>query len=163
MAVRLRAGEAIRRIVERSDIDEFTERVVDSFWDRPEYRPYRPLREDLRSWVRWNIDLVIRWLVDGQPPTNEDLARFRERAQALASDGMPADLVPANFRRGARYAWTAILESAHDDERPALLETLRDVARFQPAADPRSVLEPHEPPVLASAAGREVHQKEVPA
>jgi hypothetical protein len=123
MPVQLRAGEAVRRIVERSDIDEFTERVVDSFWDRPEYRPFRPLREDLRAWVRWNIDLVIRWLVDGRPPTQTDLERFRERAQALATDGMPADIVPANFRRGARYAWTAILAAARDDERPALLES----------------------------------------
>jgi PucR C-terminal helix-turn-helix domain len=123
VAVQLQAGEAIRRIVERSDLDDFTERVVDSFWDRPEYQPFRPLREDLRAWVRWNIDLVIRWLVDGQAPTETDLERFRERAQALATDGMPADIVPANFRRGARYAWTALLESAHDDERPALLES----------------------------------------
>jgi hypothetical protein len=123
VAVELRAGEAIRRIVERSDLDDFTERVVDSFWDRPEYQPFRPLREDLRAWVRWNIDLVIRWLVDGQPPTETDVERFRERAQALAADGMPADIVPANFRRGARYAWTALLESAHEDERPALLES----------------------------------------
>jgi hypothetical protein len=123
VAVQMRAGEAIRRIVERSDLDDFTEGVVDSFWDRPEYQPFRPLREDLRDWVRWNIDLVIRWLVDGQPPTEADLERFRERAQALAADGMPADIVPANFRRGARYAWTSLLESAHDDERPALLES----------------------------------------
>jgi hypothetical protein len=123
VAVQMRAGEAIRRIVERSDLDDFTERVVDSFWDRPEYQPFRPLREDLRAWVRWNIDLVIRWLVDGQPPTETDVERFRQRAQALAADGMPADIVPANFRRGARYAWTALLESAHDDERPALLES----------------------------------------
>jgi hypothetical protein len=123
VAVQVHAGEAIRRIVERSDLDEFTERVVDSFWDRPEYQPYRPLREDLRAWVRWNIDLVIRWLVDGQPPTEADLERFRERAQALATDGMPADIVPANFRRGARYAWTSLLEAAHEDERLALLES----------------------------------------
>jgi len=52
---------------------------------------------------------------------------------------------------------------AYDDERPALEETLRDVARFQPSADHRAVLDPHESPVLASAAGREVQQKEVPA
>jgi hypothetical protein len=123
VAVQMRAGEAIRRIVERSDIDEFTERVVDSFWDRPEFRPFRPLREDLRAWVRWNIDLVIRWLVDGQPPTEGDLERFRARARELAADGMPADIVPANFRRGARYAWTSLLEAAEEDERPALLES----------------------------------------
>ena len=36
---------------------------------------------------------------------------------------MPPDMVPANFRRGARYAWTALLDAAHEDERPALLES----------------------------------------
>jgi hypothetical protein len=36
---------------------------------------------------------------------------------------MPADVVPANFRHGARYAWTALLEGAREDERPALLES----------------------------------------
>ena len=107
----------IRRIVERVDLDEFTERVLDSFWERPEYQRFRPLREDVRDWVRWNIELVIRWLVDGRPPTEADLERFRERARTLAANGMPADIVPANFRRGARYAWTALLDAAHEDER----------------------------------------------
>ena len=69
MAVQLRASDVIRRIVERVDLDEFTERVLDSFWERPEYQRFRPLREDVRAWVRWNIELVIRWLVDGQAPT----------------------------------------------------------------------------------------------
>ena len=123
MAVQLRASDVIRRIVERVDLDEFTERVLDSFWERPEYQRFRPLREDVRSWVRWNIDLMIRWLVDGQPPTESDLERFRERARMLAANGMPADIVPANFRRGARYAWTAILDAAREDERAALVES----------------------------------------
>jgi PucR C-terminal helix-turn-helix domain len=123
MAVQLRASDVIRRIVERVDLDEFTERVLDSFWERPEYQRFRPLREDVRSWVRWNIDLMVRWLVDGQPPTESDLERFRERARMLAANGMPADIVPANFRRGARYAWTAILDAAREDERAALVES----------------------------------------
>jgi PucR-like helix-turn-helix protein len=123
MAVQLRASDVIRRIVERVDLDEFTERVLDSFWERPEYQRFRPLREDVRSWVRWNIDVMIRWLVDGQPPTESDLERFRERARMLAANGMPADIVPANFRRGARYAWTAILDAAREDERAALVES----------------------------------------
>jgi hypothetical protein len=123
MAVQLRASDVIRRIVERVDLDEFTERVLDSFWERPEYQRFRPLREDVRAWVRWNIDVMIRWLVDGQPPTESDLERFRERARMLAANGMPADIVPANFRRGARYAWTAILDAAREDERAALVES----------------------------------------
>jgi hypothetical protein len=123
VAVELRASDVIRRIVERVDLDEFTERVLDSFWERPEYQRFRPLREEVRAWVRWNIELVIRWLVDGQPPTEADLERFRERARMLAANGMPADIVPANFRRGARYAWTALLDAARDDERAALVDT----------------------------------------
>jgi len=120
MAVQLRASDVIRRIVERVDLDDFTEQVLDSFWERPEYQRFRPLREDVRVWVRWNIDLMIRWLVDGQPPTEADLERFRERARMLAANGMPPDIVPANFRRGARFAWTSLLDAAHDDERAAL-------------------------------------------
>jgi hypothetical protein len=123
MSVQLRAADVIRRIVERVDLDQFTEQVLDSFWERPEYQRLRPLREDVRSWVRWNIELVIRWLVDGQPPTESDLERFRERARMLAENGMPADVVPANFRRGARYAWTAILDAAREEERAALVES----------------------------------------
>jgi len=123
MAVQLRASDVISRIVARVDLDEFTERVLDSFWERPEYQRFRPLREDVRSWVRWNIDLMIRWLIDGQPPSESDLERFRERARMLAANGMPADIVPANFRRGARYAWTAILDAAREDERAALVES----------------------------------------
>jgi hypothetical protein len=123
MAVQMRAADVIRRIVARVDLDQFTEQVLDSFWERPEYQRLRPLREDVRSWVRWNIELVIRWLVDGQPPTESDLERFRERARMLAESGMPPDVVPANFRRGARYAWTAILDAAREEERAALVES----------------------------------------
>jgi hypothetical protein len=130
MAVQVRAGDVIRQIVERTDLDDFTERVLDSFWERPEYQRFRPLREDLRAWVRWNIDLVIRWLVDGRPPTEADLERFRERARMLADNGMPADIVPANFRRGARYAWTALLEGARDDERVALVDSAELLFEF---------------------------------
>jgi hypothetical protein len=126
----LRAGDVVRRIIQRADLDEFTERVLDSFWDRPEYQRFDPDRDDVRRWVRWNIDLVIRWLVDDQPPTKADLERFRERARMLAADGMPADIVPANFRRGARYAWTSLLEGARDDERPALLESADRLFEF---------------------------------
>ena len=74
--------------------------------------------------MRWNVDLVVRWLVDDQRPTQADLERFRERARGLARDGMPpADVVPANFRHGARYAWTSLLEAAQEEQRPALLES----------------------------------------
>ena len=118
-----RAREAIRTIARRIDVEQFTEGVLDSFWSRPEYQRFQPSRDELRSWVQWNIDLVLRWLAEDRRPTPADLERFRERARAWAADGMPPDMVPANFRRGARYAWTALLDAAHEDERPALVES----------------------------------------
>jgi hypothetical protein len=66
---------------------------------------------------------VIRWLTCGEPPSEAELDVFREHASARAAEGIPRDLIPANFRRGARFAWRALLEAATDDERPALLES----------------------------------------
>jgi len=116
-------SEAIRRIIERSDLDDFAERVMDSFWERPEMQLARHERDEMRTFVRWSMDIVIRWLVEGLPPTQAELEIFRERARVRAAEGMPADLAPANLRRGARYAWGALLDEATDDERLALLES----------------------------------------
>ena len=73
--------------------------------------------------MRWNLDLVIRWLTGGEPPNQGEIAVLRKQAQAQADGGFPADMIPANFRRGARFAWRAMLEAATDAERPALVES----------------------------------------
>jgi PucR C-terminal helix-turn-helix domain len=117
------AGEVVRRIIERADLDEFADRVLDSFWERPEFQDVHPPRERVRAWVRWNLDLVVRWLVEQRPPSEHELEAFRDHARARAADGVPPDIVPANFRRGARFAWGALLEAATEEERPALLES----------------------------------------
>jgi hypothetical protein len=122
MAVATR-GEVLRRILERADLERFTDRVLDSFWEQPAFQSLHPPREDVRAWVRWNLDLVIRWLTDGSPPTEVELDVLRAHARARAAEGFPADVIPANFRRGARFAWRALLEAATEAERPALLES----------------------------------------
>ncbi|MBV8221643.1 MAG: helix-turn-helix domain-containing protein [Solirubrobacterales bacterium] len=119
----LTRGEVLRRIVERADLEVFTDRVLDSFWEEPALQQLRPDRDDFRSWVRWNLDLVIRWLTDGQPPTDDEVAVFREHARTRVAEGFPPDLIPASFRRGARFAWRAILEVATEAERAALVES----------------------------------------
>jgi hypothetical protein len=116
-------ADVLRRIAERADLEAFADRILDSFWYLPEFQRLHPPREQVRAWVRWNLDLVIRWLVEGRGPSEAELGTFREAARARAADGTPADIVPANFRRGARFAWTALLEAASDEERPALLES----------------------------------------
>jgi hypothetical protein len=119
----LTRGEVLQRIVERADLEQFTDRVLDSFWEQPGFQQLHPPREDVRAWVRWNLDLMIRWLVDGEPPSEQQLDVFREHARARAREGFGPDVIPANFRRGARFAWRAMLEAATEDERAALLES----------------------------------------
>jgi hypothetical protein len=116
-------GEVLRRIVERTDLDLFTDRVLDSFWEQPAFQRLHPSREAERAWVPWNLDLGIRWLTRGQPPGEAELNTFREHARARAAEGFPPDMTPANFRRAARFAWRAMLEAASDAERPALLDS----------------------------------------
>jgi hypothetical protein len=118
----LTRGEVLRRIVERADLELFTDRVLDSFWEQPALQELHHRRDEVRAWVRWNLDLGIRWLVDGAPPGEDEIAVFREHARARADEGFPADMIAASFRRGARFAWRAMLEAATDAERPALVE-----------------------------------------
>jgi hypothetical protein len=119
----LTRGEVLGRIVARADLEAFTDRVLDSFWEQPGFQQLHPPREDVRAWVRWNLDLMIRWLVQGEPPSEQELGVFRDHARARAREGFGPDVVPANFRRGARFAWRAMLEAATEDEHRALLES----------------------------------------
>jgi hypothetical protein len=113
----------VRRIVERADLERFAERILDTFWDNPDFQRLRPPREAVRTWVRWNLELMVRWLAEGRPPSDSELEVFREHARARAAEGVPADVVPANFRRGARFAWRALLDAATEEERSALVES----------------------------------------
>ncbi len=123
MAAVVNRGEVVRRIIERTDLDQFTERVLDSFWETDEFQRFQPPRDRVREWVRWNLDLVNRWLIEGRPPTDSELETFRAHARDRAAEGIPGDVIPANFRRAARFAWGALLDAATDAERPALLDS----------------------------------------
>src|ERR1700748_3682824 len=123
MAAVVNRGEVVRRIIERTDMDQFTERVLDSLWETDEFQRFQPPLDRVRAGVRCNLDLVNRWLIEGRPPTDSELETFRAHARDRAAEGIPADVSPANFRRAARFAWGALLDAATDAERPALLES----------------------------------------
>jgi hypothetical protein len=118
-----RRSELLRELVGRTDMEKFIDVLLDSFWNRPELLELNPPRAETRAWVRWNVQLMSRWLVDSQPPDELALERIREFAYQRAADGTPADLVPANFRRAVRFAWDALLQAATEDERRALIES----------------------------------------
>jgi len=107
-------GEVLRRIVERADLELFTDRVLDSFWEQPAFQQLRPSRDDTRAWVRWNLDLVIRWLIEGEPPNQAILRvlntaevnsllknRVSDRSSVLFLSGTP---VPLTVWKGVPYS-----------------------------------------------------------
>ncbi len=106
-----------------------TDGVLASFADREDFASVSPPRGDLRAWVRWNIELIIRWF-EGKPPTENELDRFRELGRICARNDVPPDTIPANYRIGARFAWGALVEAATVQERPALVDGADVVLAF---------------------------------
>jgi hypothetical protein len=115
-------SELLQRLVSRINTDEFADRVLDSYWSQLEPLGPRQARDQAHTWVRWNLELAMRWLIDAKPPGEAELEVLREWAGEVAREGLPVDLVPGNFRRAARFAWNAALELADEAERVALLE-----------------------------------------
>jgi hypothetical protein len=119
----VQARQRLGEVIERADLDELTDGILASFAERPEFQSLNPPREQLRPWVRWNVDLVARWLRDGRGPSDEDLAALREVARSSAADGSPVDTVPANYRIGARFAMRALIDASSDRDRLVLLDS----------------------------------------
>ncbi len=111
-------AEAVKQI----DMQGLVDRVIESFWNRPGFEGARPSQSELRAFVRWNIDLVVRWVVHGEPPTDAELEPIRSMARELATAGVPADTVPANYRIATKLAWRELNAALGDAERAALLE-----------------------------------------
>lgn len=114
--------ELLKRLFARTEPDSFADRVLDSYWSS-QLEVLRDSRRHAHMWVRWNLDVIVRWLLTGEPPSEAELDVLRARARREAQEGMPVDFTPGNFRRAARFAWNAALEVAEEDERVALLET----------------------------------------
>jgi hypothetical protein len=121
--------ERVDRIVIQID-DQAIESLVDSFWERPEFLDQRPPRAAMVAFVRWNVDLVLRWYTDDQPPSEEELERIRGLAGALAAGGVPMDTVPANYRIGARYVWRQALQLVAEEDRVELLDAAELILEY---------------------------------
>ncbi len=76
---------------------------------------------DRTAVVRWNVDLALRWLVNGIPPDDYLLSELHEFLRARAAAGQPIEDSILVYRRGARMFWEALLDLASDEDRAVLV------------------------------------------
>ena len=109
----------LRRVLERFDVAVVVRRMETGIRRLPAYsRFFWPV--DRGAMVRWNVDLTLRWMIDGTPPDEYILSDLHELMQARATAGQPLDDSILVYRRGARMFWEALLDLASEDDRSLL-------------------------------------------
>ncbi|MFJ8159067.1 PucR family transcriptional regulator [Streptomyces sp. NPDC094468] len=76
---------------------------------------------DRTAVVRWNVELLLRWMINGSPPDDYVRAELHEFLRARAVAGQPIEDSILVYRRGARMFWEALLDLAADEDRAVLL------------------------------------------
>ncbi|MER6538280.1 helix-turn-helix domain-containing protein [Streptomyces sp900105755] len=110
----------LRGVLQRFDVGVVVRRMEDGFARLPAYTDFQwPV--DRAAVVRWNVDLVLRWLVDGLPPDDYLRSELHEFLRARAMSGQPIEGSILVYRRGARMLWEALLDLASDADRAVLL------------------------------------------
>ncbi|MER6076765.1 helix-turn-helix domain-containing protein [Streptomyces sp. NPDC001833] len=117
------AGDAdgdLRGVLQGFDVGVVVRRMEAGFARLPAYTDFQwPV--DRAAVVRWNVDLVLRWLVNGSPPDDYLRSELHEFLRARAISGQPIEDSILVYRRGARMFWEALLDLATDDDRALLL------------------------------------------
>lgn len=118
----------LRRVLGRFDAGVVLRRMEIGIRQLPAYsRFFWPV--DRGAMVRWNVDLTLRWMINGTPPDEHVLSDLHELMRARAAAGQPLDDSVLVYRRGARMFWEALLDLADEDDRSLLTaraDTVRD-------------------------------------
>jgi hypothetical protein len=109
----------LRRVLERFDVGVVRRRMEAGIRQLPAYsRFFWPV--DRGAMVRWNVDLTLRWMMNGTPPEEHVLSDLQELMQARIVAGQSLDDSVLVYRRGARMFWEALLDLASEDDRSVL-------------------------------------------
>jgi hypothetical protein len=110
----------LRRVLERFDVGVVVRRMEAGFARLPAYTRF--------AWsvgrgavIRWNVDLVLRWMINGTPPDEYVRSEMYEFVRARAIAGQPIGDGILVYRRGARMFWEAVLDLATDEDRALLI------------------------------------------
>ncbi len=75
---------------------------------------------DKSAVVRWNVDLILRWIINGTAPDDYVQSELHELLRARAIAAQPIEDSILVYRRGARMFWDALLDLATDEDRAVL-------------------------------------------
>jgi hypothetical protein len=113
-------GEGWRSVLERLDVGVVVRRMMLGYHQIPAYTRFYA-REDRTSWVRWNVDLLLRWMRYGTPPDEYVLSELREFVRDRAAASRPIEDGILVYRRGTRMLWDALVDLVGDEDRPLLV------------------------------------------
>jgi hypothetical protein len=115
--------DALAGVVRRIDTGQVAEGMVATF--RAGISGYQRLPEEvvlgqIADITLRNIEIFFTSVIDGRPPSEEELVAFRESAKARATEGMPLEDLLHAYRLGGRLGWQAIVDEATSEEQEAL-------------------------------------------
>jgi PucR C-terminal helix-turn-helix domain len=114
-------NDDLRGVLEQFDVGVVVRRMMLGYREIPAYTRFE-WTEDRTQWVRWNVDLLLRWMMYGTPPDEYVLSELREFIRDRAVAGRPLEDGILVYRRGTRMLWDALVDLVRDDERPVLME-----------------------------------------
>jgi hypothetical protein len=119
----------LRRVLEGFDVGVIVRRMETGFLQLPAYTRF-PWPVDRVAVVRWNVDLTLRWMINGTPPDEYIRSELHELLRARAMAGQPIEDSILVYRRGARMFWDALLDLAKEADRSLLIAQADTVWRY---------------------------------
>ena len=89
------------------------------FLQLPAYVSYQGAVDQV-ALVRWNVALILRWLISGSAPDDYVRSELHELLRARAVAGHPIEDSILVYRRGVRMLWEALLDLSRDEDRAVL-------------------------------------------
>jgi hypothetical protein len=110
----------LRRVLEGFNLGVVVRRMEAGFAQLPAYTNF-PWPVDRAAVVRWNVDLALRWMINGTAPDEYVRSELHELLRARAIAGQPIEDSILVYRRGTRMFWETLLDLATDEDRAVLI------------------------------------------
>jgi hypothetical protein len=121
--------EAVRGVLDRLDVSVVVRRMMLGYQQLPAYTRF-DVDQDRALWVRWNVDLLLRWLMYGTPPDEYVLSELAGFVRDRASANMPIEDGILVYRRGTRMLWDVLVDLVGDEDRSLLIANATTMWNF---------------------------------